>query len=73
MKNCKHYKSYINVEIIFKIAVNSFFFSCRHGVNACCVHCSPLESFDEVYLKEQNVKHISFHAYLRKLTAGVDR
>ncbi|XP_051158551.1 nuclear protein localization protein 4 homolog [Leptopilina boulardi] len=46
---------------------------CRHGLNACCVHCSSLEPFDEVYLKEQNVKHLSFHAYLRKLTAGVDR
>ncbi|XP_049775700.1 nuclear protein localization protein 4 homolog [Schistocerca cancellata] len=46
---------------------------CRHGPKACCVHCSPLEPFDEAYLKEQNVKHMSFHSYLRKLTAGVDR
>ncbi|KZC07238.1 Nuclear protein localization protein 4 like protein, partial [Dufourea novaeangliae] len=46
---------------------------CRHGGNGCCVHCSPLAPFDEVYLKEQNIKHLSFHSYLRKLTAGVDR
>ncbi|OAD58466.1 Nuclear protein localization protein 4 like protein, partial [Eufriesea mexicana] len=46
---------------------------CRHGANGCCVHCTPLEPFDEVYLKEQNIKHLSFHSYLRKLTAGVDR
>ncbi|XP_031788253.1 nuclear protein localization protein 4 homolog isoform X2 [Nasonia vitripennis] len=46
---------------------------CRHGANGCCVHCSPLEPFDEAYLKEQNIKHMSFHSYLRKLTAGVDR
>ncbi|XP_035743841.1 nuclear protein localization protein 4 homolog isoform X2 [Vespa mandarinia] len=46
---------------------------CRHGVNGCCVHCSPLEPFDELYMKEQNIKHLSFHSYLRKLTAGVDR
>ncbi|XP_011497718.1 PREDICTED: nuclear protein localization protein 4 homolog isoform X2 [Ceratosolen solmsi marchali] len=46
---------------------------CRHGTNACCVHCSPLEPFDEAHLKEQNIKHMSFHSYLRKLTAGVDR
>ncbi|XP_076243670.1 nuclear protein localization 4 isoform X2 [Calliopsis andreniformis] len=46
---------------------------CRHGANGCCVHCSPLEPFDEAYLKEQNIKHLSFHSYLRKLTAGVDR
>ncbi|CAL1686966.1 unnamed protein product [Lasius platythorax] len=46
---------------------------CRHGAKGCCVHCSPLEPFDEIYLKEQNIKHLSFHSYLRKLTAGVDR
>ncbi|XP_015608154.1 nuclear protein localization protein 4 homolog [Cephus cinctus] len=46
---------------------------CRHGSNACCVHCSPLEPFDEAYLKDQTIKHLSFHSYLRKLTAGVDR
>lgn len=37
------------------------------------MHCSPLEPFDEIYLKEQNIKHLSFHSHLRKLTAGVDR
>lgn len=46
---------------------------CRHGGNGCCVHCSPLEPYDETYLREQNVKHMSFHAYLRKLTGGVNK
>lgn len=46
---------------------------CRHGVNACCVHCSPIEPYDEAYLREQNIKHLSFHAYLRKLKGGADR
>ncbi|KAL0279488.1 UNVERIFIED_CONTAM: hypothetical protein PYX00_001032 [Menopon gallinae] len=46
---------------------------CRHGSNGCCIYCSPLEPFDENYLKKQNIKHLSFHSYLRKLTAGVDR
>ncbi|XP_073976904.1 nuclear protein localization 4 isoform X2 [Rhodnius prolixus] len=46
---------------------------CHHGRNACCVHCSPIEPYDEAYLREQNIKHMSFHAYLRKLTGGVDR
>ncbi|KAI5727559.1 hypothetical protein M8J77_003742 [Diaphorina citri] len=46
---------------------------CRHGANALCIHCSPLEPYDEEYLREQNVKHMSFHAYLRKQCAGVDR
>uniref|UniRef100_A0A1Q3G1Y1 Nuclear protein localization protein 4 homolog n=1 Tax=Culex tarsalis TaxID=7177 RepID=A0A1Q3G1Y1_CULTA len=46
---------------------------CRHNSNGCCVHCSPLEPWDEAYLKEQKIKHFSFHAYLKKLTSGVDR
>ncbi|XP_060521215.1 nuclear protein localization protein 4 homolog [Cylas formicarius] len=46
---------------------------CRHNNNSKCVHCSPLEPFDETYLKEQNIKHLSFHSYLRKMMSGVDR
>ncbi|XP_055602977.1 nuclear protein localization protein 4 homolog isoform X2 [Uranotaenia lowii] len=46
---------------------------CRHNSNGCCVHCSPLEPWDEAYLKEQKIKHFSFHSYLKKLTSGVDR
>ncbi|XP_055635839.1 nuclear protein localization protein 4 homolog [Toxorhynchites rutilus septentrionalis] len=46
---------------------------CRHNSNGCCVHCSPLEPWDENYLKEQKIKHFSFHSYLKKLTSGVDR
>ncbi|XP_058454688.1 nuclear protein localization protein 4 homolog isoform X2 [Malaya genurostris] len=46
---------------------------CRHNSNGCCVHCSPLEPWDESYLKEQKIKHYSFHTYLKKLTSGVDR
>lgn len=46
---------------------------CRHNSNGCCVHCSPLEPWNEEYLKEQKIKHLSFHAYIRKLTSGVDR
>lgn len=50
-----------------------FFVSCRHNSNGCCVHCSPIEPWDENYLKEQKIKHMSFHSYIRKLTSGVDR
>lgn len=46
---------------------------CRHNANSRCVHCSLLEPFDEAYLREQNIKHLSFHSYLRKMTSGVDR
>lgn len=48
---------------------------CRHGANAKCVHCVPLEPYDEKYLQERDppIKHLSFHSYLRKLTGGVDK
>lgn len=46
---------------------------CRHNSNGRCVHCSQIEPWDEAYLKEHKIKHLSFHAYIRKLTSGVDR
>uniref|UniRef100_H0XCQ9 Nuclear protein localization protein 4 homolog n=1 Tax=Otolemur garnettii TaxID=30611 RepID=H0XCQ9_OTOGA len=50
-------------------------FECRHGPLGKCVHCVPLEPFDEDYLNhlEPPVKHMSFHAYIRKLTGGADK
>uniref|UniRef100_A0A2R5LLL1 Nuclear protein localization protein 4 homolog n=1 Tax=Ornithodoros turicata TaxID=34597 RepID=A0A2R5LLL1_9ACAR len=46
---------------------------CHHGAKAKCVHCVPIEPFNESYLKEHNIKHLSFHSYLRKLTGGPDK
>ncbi|XP_065826015.1 nuclear protein localization protein 4 homolog [Oscarella lobularis] len=48
---------------------------CRHGLNAKCVHCLPIEPFDESYLKSRDppIKHLSFHSYVRKITSGVDK
>lgn len=46
---------------------------CRHANNSRCVHCSSIEPYDEAYLKEQKIKHLSFHSYLRKMTSGMDR
>ncbi|XP_066982321.1 nuclear protein localization protein 4 homolog isoform X1 [Macrobrachium rosenbergii] len=46
---------------------------CHHGINSKCIHCTPLDPWDEAYLKEQNIKHLSFHSYLRKITSGVDK
>ncbi|XP_017782702.1 PREDICTED: nuclear protein localization protein 4 homolog [Nicrophorus vespilloides] len=46
---------------------------CRHNSNSRCFHCSALEPYDEAYLREQKINHLSFHSYLRKMTSGVDR
>lgn len=47
--------------------------SCKHRGKERCINCLPLQPFDQAYLKEQNIKHMSFHAYLRKLTQGVNK
>jgi len=46
---------------------------CQHGSKAKCVHCTNLEPYDENYRKEHNIKHMSFHAYLRKMIGGIDK
>ncbi|XP_028968079.1 nuclear protein localization protein 4 homolog [Galendromus occidentalis] len=46
---------------------------CNHNVSTKCVLCTPLEPYDEAYLKEKNIKHLSFHSYIKKLTSGVDQ
>lgn len=40
---------------------------CKHGANAMCDYCMPLEPFDSQYHKENSIKHLSYHAYLQKL------
>ncbi|XP_036329116.1 nuclear protein localization protein 4 homolog isoform X1 [Rhagoletis pomonella] len=46
--------------------------ACRHNANGRCVHCTPIEPYDDNYLKEQKIKHLSFHSYIRKQKSGID-
>lgn len=43
---------------------------CQHGPRGMCSHCQPLEPWDAAYQQERGIKHLSFHAHLRRLAAG---
>ncbi|ESO96547.1 hypothetical protein LOTGIDRAFT_214584 [Lottia gigantea] len=48
---------------------------CRHGPQGKCLHCVPLEPYDEEFLKscDPPIKFLSFHSHIRKLTGGIDK
>ncbi|CAF3237679.1 unnamed protein product [Rotaria sp. Silwood2] len=45
---------------------------CHHNVHGKCLHCIPIEPYDEEFLKNRNppIKHMSFRAYIRKLQSS---
>ena len=38
-----------------------------------CVHCIPYDPFDPEYLKDQGIKFMSFHSYLRMKSGGMSK
>ncbi|CCD24240.1 nuclear protein localization protein 4 NDAI_0C05810 [Naumovozyma dairenensis CBS 421] len=46
---------------------------CKHGDKGMCEYCSPLPPWDKEYHEKNNIKHISFHSYLKKLNQATNK
>jgi hypothetical protein len=62
-----------SIIVVFLILTILFCSSrCHHNVHGKCIHCIPIEPYDEEFLKNRNppIKHMSFRAYIRKLQSS---
>lgn len=46
---------------------------CRHNDQGMCEYCSPLPPWDKEYQLDNNIKHISFHSFVKELNSHVNK